>query len=59
VRFPKGCSDNNHIGKRTLEKHLAADEAYQAKAAKAVELSIAEAGVRLAMILNEAAKANP
>lgn len=56
---PKGCSDNNHIGKRMFEKHLAADEAYQSKAAKVVELGIAQAGVRLAMILNEAAKANP
>jgi nuclease S1 len=56
---PKGCSDNNHIGKRMFEKHLAADDAYQSKAAKVVELTIAEAGVRLAMILNEAAKTNP
>jgi hypothetical protein len=56
---PKGCSDNNHIGKRMFDKHLAADDAYQTKAAKVVELAIAEAGVRLAMILNEAAKANP
>ena len=56
---PKGCGDNNHIGKRMFEKHLAADDAYQSKAAKVVELGIAEAGVRLAMILNEAAKANP
>lgn len=56
---PKGCSDNNHIGKRLLEKHLTADEAYQSRAAKAAEKGIAQAGVRLAMILNEAAKANP
>ena len=56
---PKGCSDNNHIGKRMFEKHLAADETYQSRAAKAVELGIAEAGVRLAMILNDAAKSNP
>ena len=53
---PKGCFDNNHIGKRMFEKHLAADETYQNHAAKAVELGIAEAGVRLAMILNDAAK---
>jgi nuclease S1 len=56
---PKNCSDNNHIGKRTFEKHLAADEAYQSRAAKSVELGIAQAGVRLAMILNDAAKTNP
>ena len=56
---PKGCSDNNHIGKRMFEKHLAADEAYQNRAAKAVELGIAQAGVRLAMILNDAVRTNP
>src|SRR5215467_2469190 len=53
---PKGCSDNNHVGKRMFEKHLTADEAYQAGGAKAVEKGLAEAGVRLAMILNDAAK---
>jgi hypothetical protein len=56
---PKGCSDNNHIGKRLFEKHLTADETYQTRAAKAAEKSIAQAGVRLAMILNDAAKSNP
>lgn len=56
---PKGCSDNNHVGKRELEKHLIADEAYQARAAKTAEKCLAEAGVHLAMILNEAAKSNP
>jgi len=56
---PKACSDNNHVGKRLFEKHLTADETYQARAAKTAGKGIAEAGVRLAMILNEAAKANP
>jgi len=56
---PKGCSDNNHIGKRQFERHLAVDEAYQARAATAAEKGLAEAGVRLAMILNDAAKSNP
>ena len=56
---PKSCADNNHIGKRMLEKHLTADEAYQSRAAKAVEIGIAQAGVRLAMILNDAAQGNP
>jgi S1/P1 Nuclease len=55
----RGCSDNNHIGKRMLERHLTADEAYQTRAAKAVEVGLAQAGVRLAMILNDAAKTNP
>jgi hypothetical protein len=53
---PETCAENNHIGKRMYEKHLAANEGYQSAAAKWVELSLAEAGVRLAMILNEAAK---
>jgi hypothetical protein len=53
---PKGCADDNHIGKRMFDKHLAVGEAYQLNAAKAVEPALAEAGVRLAMILNEAAK---
>jgi hypothetical protein len=56
---PTACSDNNHIGKRMFEKHLAVGEAYQNRAAKAVETGIAEAGIRLAMILNDAAKTNP
>ncbi|HEY6946710.1 MAG TPA: S1/P1 nuclease [Candidatus Acidoferrum sp.] len=56
---PRGCSDNNHIGKRMFEKHLTADETYQNRAARAVETGLAQAGVRLAMILNEIAKTNP
>ena len=56
---PKGCSDNNHLAKRLFEKHLTADENYQSRAAKAAGKGLAEAGVRLAMILNEAAKSNP
>ena len=56
---PKGCADNNHMGKRMFDKHLAIDEAYQSSAAKAAEDGLWEAGVRLAMILNDAAKSNP
>jgi hypothetical protein len=56
---PKSCADNNHMGKRMFEKRLAAGETYQTSAAKAVQTGLAEAGVRLAMILNDAAKANP
>lgn len=56
---PKGCSDNNHVGKRMFEKHLTAEETYQTRAARAAEKGLAEAGVRLAMILNDAAKSNP
>ena len=54
----KSCAENNHMGKRMFEKHLSAGETYQSNAAKAVERAIAEAGVRLAMVLNDAAKAN-
>ena len=56
---PKGCSDNHHIGNRMLAKHLVADESYQMRAAQAAEKGLAEAGMRLAMILNDAAKTNP
>ena len=55
---PKGCSDDNHIGKRMFEKHLTIGDAYQAQASTAAQMGLAEAGVRLAMILNEAAKAS-
>jgi hypothetical protein len=53
------CSDDNNIGERLLHENIVAGEAYQEKAAPVVEKRIAEAGVRLAMILNDAAKANP
>src|SRR6266704_2266048 len=55
----KSCAENNHMGKRMFERHLAVGEAYQVSAAKAAETGLAEAGVRLAMILNDAAKTNP
>jgi hypothetical protein len=53
----KSCAENNHMGKRMFEKHLVVADVYQSNAAKAAETSLAEAGVRLAMILNEAVKA--
>lgn len=53
------CTDDNNIGDRLLHRNLVAGEAYQEKAAPVVERRIAQAGVRLAMILNEAAKATP
>jgi nuclease S1 len=52
----KSCAENNHMGRRMFDKHLAVGEVYQGNAAKAAQASLAEAGVRLAMILNEAAK---
>ena len=54
----KSCAEDNHMGKRMFEKHLAIGEAYQASAAKVAQTGLAEAGVRLAMILNDAAKAS-
>jgi hypothetical protein len=55
----KSCAENKHMGKRMFEKHLAVGEAYQNRAGKIAEISLAQAGVRLAMILNDAAKTNP
>jgi hypothetical protein len=51
------CSDDNNIGQRLLQQHITAGEAYQDKAGPVTERRIAQAGVRLAVILNEAAKA--
>lgn len=52
------CSDDNNIGDRMMNLHIVADEAYQEKAAPVAEKRIAEGGIRLAMVLNEAAKAS-
>jgi len=48
------CADDNHIGQRLLQMHLTAGQAYQDAAAAVVEKRLVQAGVRLAMILNEA-----
>lgn len=53
----KSCTDDNNIGERLLQQHLTAGESYQEEAAKVVERRLAQAGLRLAMILNDAAKA--
>jgi hypothetical protein len=53
------CSDDNNIGERLLHQNIAAGEVYQEKAAPVAEKRITEGGVRLAMILNDAAKATP
>lgn len=50
------CADANNIGERMLHLNLVAGENYQNIAAPVVERRIAQAGVRLAMILNEAAQ---
>jgi hypothetical protein len=53
------CTDANQIGDRMMALHVSADERYQSAAALVVEKRIAQAGVRLAMVLNEAATAVP
>jgi len=48
------CADANNIGARMLHLNFFAGQNYQEAAAPIVEQRIAQAGVRLAMILNEA-----
>jgi S1/P1 Nuclease len=50
------CTDDNNIGQRLLHQHIMAGEAYQEQAAPVVERRVAQAGIRLAMVLNDAAK---
>jgi nuclease S1 len=54
----RNCADANHIGERMLRLHLFAGQSYQHAAAPMVEERIAQAGTRLAMILNEALAMN-
>jgi hypothetical protein len=49
------CTDANNIGERMMRLNLFAGQNYQDEAAPVVQKRIAQAGVRLAMILNEAA----
>jgi hypothetical protein len=53
------CTDDNNIGQRLLGQHITAGQAYQEQAAPVVERRVTQAGVRLAMILNDAAKTTP
>jgi nuclease S1 len=50
------CTDDNNIGQRLLHQHITAGEAYQGQSAPVVERRVTQAGIRLAMILNDAAK---
>ena len=52
----KTCADDNNIGQRMLSKHIAVDANYQNVAAQTAEKRLAQAGLRLAMLLNDAAK---
>lgn len=50
------CPDNNNIGQRMLHKHIVIATAYEEQAEPIVEERLGQAGIRLAMILNDAAK---
>jgi hypothetical protein len=52
----RSCADAHNIGQRMMELHVSAGETYQAAAAPVLEERLAQAGVRLAMMLNDAAK---
>jgi hypothetical protein len=51
------CSDDHDVGDRLLKMRFAVAEKYQRAAASVVEKRLAQAGIRLAMVLNDAAKA--
>ncbi len=53
------CADANNIGERMMQLHLFVDEPYQEAAAPVIQAQLARAGVRLAMILNDAARPSP
>jgi hypothetical protein len=48
------CTDDNNVGERMFNQHFFIGAIYQEAAAPIVEKRIAQAGIRLAMILNEA-----
>lgn len=50
------CTDADNIGNRMMDLQVSASRAYQATAAAKVEERLEQAGVRLALVLNEAAK---
>lgn len=51
------CADDNNVGERLLQMHFVVSEKYQKAAGPVVEKRIAQAGIRLAMILNDAVNA--
>jgi len=52
------CTDANNVGERRMRLHLFAGQIYQDAAAAVIEERIAQAGVRLAIILNDAANSS-
>ena len=55
----RNCTGADNIGSRMLALHVSAGDAYQSKAAPVVRERLAQAGIRLAMILNDAASSSP
>ena len=53
----QSCTDGNNVGQRLLQMHFTAGAGYQEQAAPVVEERLAQAGIRLAMLLNDAANA--
>ena len=49
------CSDNNRVGNRMFHKHLKLDQPYQDDASDVIRERLAMAGIRLALLLNQAA----
>jgi len=49
------CSDNNRIGNRMYHKHLKVGQPYQDDVSDVIRERLAMAGIRLAMLLNDAA----
>jgi hypothetical protein len=52
------CSDANDIGERMMALHFFAGQSYQDAAGPIIEERIVQAGMRLAMILNEVARSS-
>lgn len=52
------CADDNNIGQRMLQKHIAIGTPYEERASAVAEQRLAQAGIRLAMILNDATKSS-
>lgn len=50
------CSDNNRVGNRMFHKHLKLSQPYQDDASDVIRERLAMAGIRLALLLNDAAK---
>jgi len=53
----QSCADDHNIGERMMDLHLSAGQSYQESAAPVVRQRLAQAAVRLAIILNDAVAA--